>query len=129
MRFWLTDMGVIQIAGHDARAFLQGQLSNDMLRLTPEQSLLTALNTAQGRVVAVLRLMQHADGIFAILPLTLVTKVIAALNKYVLRSKVALSDESLRLAAVGVLDAGNRQSILVPRTELTALSPANALER
>jgi hypothetical protein len=41
MRFWLTDMGVIQIAGHDARAFLQGQLSNDMLRLTPEQSLLT----------------------------------------------------------------------------------------
>jgi len=128
-RLVLTDMGVIQIAGHDARAFLQGQLSNDMLRLTPEQSLLTALNTAQGRVVAVLRLMQHADGIFAILPLTLVTKVIAALNKYVLRSKVALSDESLRLAAVGVLDAGNRQSILVPRTELTALSPANALER
>ncbi len=128
MRIVLTDMGVIHVAGRDARALLQGQLSNDLLRLTPEQSLLAALSTAQGRVVAVLRLVQRADGIFAILPLTLVTKVIAALEKYILRSKVALSDESVQLAVVGVLGAGTRQSILVPRAELTAPSPANALE-
>ena len=128
-RVVLTDMGVIHVAGRDARALLQGQLSNDLLRLTPEQSLLAALNTAHGRVVAVLRLVQRADGIFAILPLTLVTKVIAALGKYILRSKVALSDESSQLAVVGVLGAGTRQSILVPRAEQTAPSPANTLER
>jgi len=125
-RIELTDMGVIHVAGRDARAFLQGQLSNDLLRLTLEQSLLAALNTAQGRVVAILRLVQRADGIFAILPASLVTTVIAALRRYVLRSKVTLSDESSRLAVVGRLGAGLRQSILIPRTELTAVSPANA---
>jgi folate-binding protein YgfZ len=128
-RIALTDMGVIHVAGGDAREFLQGQVSNDLLRLTSEKSLLAALNTAQGRVVAVLRLVQRMDGIFVAVPLSLVSKVIAALGRYVLRSKVVLSDESARLAVVGVLGADTRQLILVPRAELTALAPASAPQR
>lgn len=128
-RIVLTDMGVIHVAERDAREFLQGQLSNDLLRLTPEHSLLAALNTAQGRVIAIVRLVQRVDGIFAILPLTLVSKVIAALGRYVLRTKVALSDASSQLTVAGVPGANGRQWILLPRAELTAPSPAGALEQ
>lgn len=133
-RVELTDMGVMRVTGSDARAFLQGQLSNDLLRLTSEDSLLAAFNTAQGRVVAILRLVQRPDGIFALLPAALVPKVIAGLGKYILRSKVTLSDESPRLAVMGVLSASVRKMLPVPRADLAAAVPSakaaeNALER
>jgi len=133
-RVELTDFGVMRVAGSDARAFLQGQLSNDLLRLTSDDSLLAAFNTVQGRVVAILRLVQRPDGIFALLPAALVPKVIAGLDKYILRSKVTLSDESPRFAVVGVLGASVRKMLLVPRADLAAAVPSakaaeNALER
>lgn len=133
-RVELADMGVMRVAGSDARAFLQGQLSNDLLRLTSDDSLFAALNTAQGRVVAIVRLVQLPDGIFALLPAALVPKVIAGLGKYILRSRVTLSDESLRLAVVGVLGPSVRKMLLVPRAELAAAvtsttASESALER
>ncbi len=102
--FALADLGALRITGADAHSFLQGQLSNDLERLTRDRPLLTALNTSQGRVVAILRLVQRTDGIVAILPAALIAPVIERLRKYVLRSKVTLSDESSRLAVVGLLD-------------------------
>jgi folate-binding protein YgfZ len=120
----LSDMGAIGCAGSDARAFLQGQLSNDLLRLTPEHSLLAAFNTAHGRVIAILRLVQRADGIFAIVPAGLVEIVIAALRRYVLRSKVTLSDESLRFAVVARLGPGVRELAVVPRDALIDTPPS-----
>jgi len=118
----LTDLGVIRIGGGDARAFLQGQLSNDLLRLTPDHSLLAALNTAQGRVIAVLRLLQRPDGIFAIGPAGLLATVIAGLRKYVLRSRVTLSDESSQHAVVGLLGPNVRELSVLPRADLIATS-------
>ena len=95
--------GAVRFAGADARAFLQGQLSNDLLALTPETSLLAALNTPQGRVVALLRLIERADGICGLLPASMVATVIERLRKYVLRSKVTLEPSPLEvLPLVGI---------------------------
>jgi folate-binding protein YgfZ len=102
-RLVLTGLGVLRVGGSDARAFLQGQLSNDLLHLTPDHPLLAALNTAQGRVIAILRLLQRPDGIFVILPAGLVAKVIATLGRYVMRSKVTLKDESASITVIGRL--------------------------
>ena len=103
----LKELGILRAAGTDALAFLQGQLSNDLGRLTRENALLGALNTPQGRVVAIIRLVLRDEGVLAILPASLVTPVIERLKKYVLRSKVTLSDESARLAVGGLLEVGN----------------------
>src|SRR5688572_11408324 len=87
--------GALRIGGADARAFLQGQLSNDLLSLTRDNSLLAALNTPQGRVVALLRLVERADAIYGLLPTAMVATVIERLRKYVLRSKVTLESSTL----------------------------------
>jgi folate-binding protein YgfZ len=122
----LTDMGVLGIGGSDARAFLQGQLSNDLLRLTPDHPLLAAFNTPQGRVIAILQLLQQQESIFAIVPMGLLPKLLTGLQRYVLRSKVTLSDRSARLAVVGRLNRNARQLSLVARTESSSERAADS---
>ncbi|HJS21416.1 MAG TPA: hypothetical protein VJ764_02070 [Steroidobacteraceae bacterium] len=102
----LTELGVLRVAGTDAVAFLQGQVSNDVERLDRARTQLCSLNTAQGRVVAVLRLAVRPEGMIAVLPAALVTPVIERLKRYVLRAKVTLSDESTRWAVAGLLEVG-----------------------
>lgn len=101
----LGELSVLRFAGADALTFLQGQLSNDIGRVAREGTLLNALNTPQGRVVALLRLAWRPEGLIAILPASLVTPVIERLKRYVLRSRVTLIDESARLEVAGLHDA------------------------
>lgn len=98
-------LGLLRVHGADARSFLQGQLSNDVLTLNSESALLAALNTAQGRVVALVRLIERADSLIGILPRALVGPSIDRLRKFVLRSKVTLSDASDELTVVPFVTA------------------------
>lgn len=83
-------MSAISITGPDARTFLQGQLSNDLRKLTPEHALLATCNSAQGRVQAVLTLIQQGDSIVALVASSMANRLLARLRSYVLRSKVTL---------------------------------------
>src|ERR1700728_3230178 len=56
----LADLGVLRFRGADAVKFLQGQVSNDVERLTVERSQLAGYHNPQGRVIALLRLVQLA---------------------------------------------------------------------
>lgn len=86
----LPFLGVLRIGGEDAARFLQGQLTNDTRLLADGRTQLTACNTPQGRVVALLRLRQTDDAIYALLPHELATPVAASLRRFVLRAKVDL---------------------------------------
>jgi hypothetical protein len=86
----LPFLGVLRIGGADASRFLQGQLTNDVQMLADGRTQLTALNTPQGRVIAILRLHQAEDATYALLPTDLVETVVALLRRFVLRSKVEL---------------------------------------
>jgi tRNA-modifying protein YgfZ len=81
---------MLLVSGADARPFLQGQLSADVDALTPARAMLAACNSAQGRVQAVLWLVERSDGIALILPASLTERIVARLRKYVLRSKVKI---------------------------------------
>jgi hypothetical protein len=83
-------LGVLRIRGADAAGFLQGQLTNDTRLLADGRTQLTACNTPQGRVVALLRLRQTDEAIYALLPLELATTVANSLRRFVLRAKVDL---------------------------------------
>ena len=85
-----TSLGTLLVSGADARAFLQGQLSADVDALTPAHALLASCNSAQGRVQAVLWLVERTDGIALLLPASLTERITARLRKYVLRSKVKI---------------------------------------
>ena len=95
----LDSLSAIAIRGADATAFLQGQLSNDLDSLSPTRTLLASCNSAQGRVQVVMHLIQRRDGIVALVPTALVEQTLLRLRKYVLRSKVVLSDARGELTA------------------------------
>lgn len=95
LRCTLEDLGALRVQGVDAGRFLQGQLSNDMLRLAPGRSQLAGYHNPQGRVIALLRLVHLADDdVLAILPRELAAPVAQRLAKFVLRSKVRVTEES-----------------------------------
>lgn len=108
--------GALRFAGADARAFLQGQLTHDLRLLTRERPLLAAHCTPQGRVVAIVTLIEDGEDVVALLPTPMVTPLHERLRKYLLRSKVKITDASDRLPQLSA--AG----------ELATLTQANANE-
>jgi folate-binding protein YgfZ len=92
---WLDDLGMVRARGADAVRFLQGQLSNDVTRLTAGNSLLAGYHNPQGRAIALLRLVYWDEGdVLAVVPRELAVGVASRLSKFVLRSKVKITDES-----------------------------------
>jgi len=101
----LDSLGVLRVRGADARSFLQGQVSNDVTQLVAERALLAGYHNPQGRVIALLRLVQLAsDDVLAILPRELIAPVAERLAKFILRAKVKMADESAQWAITGVVE-------------------------
>src|SRR6266702_4939239 len=101
----LEDLGIVRVHGVDAVRFLQGQLSNDVARVSAGNSLLAGYHNPQGRTIALLRLVQwDADDILAVVPRELAGVVASRLGKCVLRSKVKVADESAAWRVAGLVD-------------------------
>jgi folate-binding protein YgfZ len=139
----LPDLGALRFRGPDVRRFLQGQLSNDLDRLDSGTLLRAGLHNPQGRTLALLGLLAWPEeDIGAILPLELVTEVAAQLRRYVLRARVAISDESAALRVYGLcvpapapvpagavrFDAGRALSVL-PAAAAAPAGPALSREQ
>ena len=111
--YGLPDFGAVLVRGPDRVRFLQGQLSSDIEQLTPEHSLLAGLHNAQGRAIALLRLIAIGpDELIAVLPRELAAPVAARLARYVLRAQVKVSDVSdgWQFAGVAAQTAPGQQS-------------------
>ncbi|HXH04406.1 MAG TPA: folate-binding protein [Candidatus Competibacteraceae bacterium] len=99
----LSPLALLAIAGADAVAFLQGQLTNDVQRVDASHSQLTAHCNPKGRMLFLGRLLRHAEeGLLLCLPQPLLDTALKRLRLYVLRAKVALADRSVELARLGV---------------------------
>lgn len=98
----LPGLGVIRLAGPDALSFLQGQVTADLRSPEPHVSTLAAWCTPQGRVIALMRVAPHADGLLAVLPRELCGSVAGRLARFVMRAKVKVTDASAELAVGGV---------------------------
>jgi folate-binding protein YgfZ len=85
----LRSLAVVRVNGADAVPFLQGQVTNDVVGLD-DRSRLAAYTTAQGRVIALLRLLRRDDALYALLPAELAPGVIDRLRRFVLRAKVRI---------------------------------------
>ena len=86
----LPAFGVLRIAGPDAIGFLQGQFTNDARLLADGHTQVSALCTNQGRVIAIARLRQTEEAVYALLPTEVLAKVATQLRKFVLRAKVEI---------------------------------------
>jgi folate-binding protein YgfZ len=99
----LHRFAAIAATGPEGKSFLQGQISFDLDRLTQGRMELASLSSAQGRVQAVLWLIERSDALLMIVPAAVVDSTLARLRKYLLRAKVKLevSDRFAVFAVIG----------------------------
>ncbi len=90
----LSSLGLIKVQGDDARDFLQGQLTNDITAVTPDQGQLSAWCTPKGRMLALLFIFQRGDDLYLQLPRELLETVLKRLRMFVMRAQVTLEDVS-----------------------------------
>ena len=102
-----SSLATLSVSGPDARAFLQGQLSADVDMLTPANPLLASCNSAQGRVQAVLWLVERSEAIALILPASMTERIAARLRKYVLRSRVKIEPAAIEISAPAAYREGD----------------------
>lgn len=104
----LPDRGVVKVSGDDARKFLHGLVTADMLSLTPGTARFCALLTPQGKIIADFFVAEapSADGggFFLDVPRALDTTLFDKLNLYKLRAKVLIEDLSEILGVLVVWD-------------------------
>jgi len=131
----LEDLAVLSVRGPDARSFLQGQVSNDVELLDGLPALIAGLHNAQGRCLAVLRLLPvDAEQILLVLPADLAAAVATHLAKFVFRARVRIETATGKWRIYGAAGpdaeaaastrlsipmdgSGLRQLIVAPRLE------------
>jgi folate-binding protein YgfZ len=120
----IDELGVIEVTGADAGAFVQAQLTND----SAAAGLGVARNgycTAKGRLLAVFDHWSEGESHFLQLPREILPPVLKRLSMFVLRAKAKLSDASANWTSFGLIGPGSiaaleRAALPVPDAGATA---------
>jgi len=98
----LHDRSIIEVSGPEARPFLQGLVTNDVMRVSALTSVYAALLTPQGKIIYDFLLAGAPDGVRLDCHKDHAAELIARLKKYRLRAKLAITDTSAGLAVVAL---------------------------
>ncbi|MDM8560056.1 hypothetical protein [Candidatus Parabeggiatoa sp. HSG14] len=98
----LSHFGLIKVSGGDAEKFLQGQLTNDVRKVTAQRNQLNACCTPKGRILINFRLFKRDSAYYFLLPQESVTTTLKHLQKYIMRADVKLEDFSNHLLRFGI---------------------------
>ena len=123
----LPERGIIKVVGDDARKFLHGLVTTDMLGLAPGTARFGALLTPQGKIVADFFVTEapQADGggFFLDSPRTLAATLVDKLNLYKLRAKVLVEDLTEILGVLAVWDGQDTTKGCAAKQGLTYADP------
>lgn len=104
----LPDRGVVKVAGEEARKFLNGLLTADIAKMSPERPCFAALLTPQGKIIADCLVAEASaedgGGFFLDCPAALAPTLAARLAFYRLRAKVTVDDLTSALAVMAAWD-------------------------
>jgi tRNA-modifying protein YgfZ len=98
----LSRLGMLEVTGDDARAFLQAQLTSEIARLPPRQARYAGWCSAKGRLLASFLVVPHGESFLLQVARDLAPAVAKRLAMFVLRSKVRISDASDAWVQLGV---------------------------
>ena len=90
----LEDRGIIYIEGPDTKEFLQNIITNNLDKISDNQSIYSSLLTAQGKYLFDFILVKHKKGYLIDCEKMELENLIKALKIYKLRSKVEISNLS-----------------------------------
>lgn len=130
----LPHLGVLRASGEDAAAFLQGQLTQDVVLLPPGQSCLAAWCNAKGRMLASFQVLKISPAeLLLVCGQDSLPSVLKRLSLFVLRAKVRLSDASADWALRGLLGeaalASAQPAAAASAAHVLPLPPADGLAR
>jgi len=104
----LPDRGVVKVAGLDARTFLNGLLTTDVAKVTPDEARFGALLTPQGKITVDFLITEapagHGGGFLIDAPLPLAQSLADKLGFYKLRAKVTVENISESIGVLAVWD-------------------------
>lgn len=102
----LSDRGIVEVAGGDARHFLHGLLTTNIETMTAATPRFAALLTPQGKIVIDMLVVcvacEEGEHFLLDCPRALAGTLVAKLNLYKLRSKVAVAGLSETLGVVAM---------------------------
>ena len=111
----LPDRGVLKVAGDDARSFLHGLVSADILKLGAGEARFCALLSPQGKIIADFIVVeapaQDGGGFFLDVPRAVAKPLLDKLNLYKLRSRLIVGDSS---GTLGVFAAWDGEGVATP---------------
>ena len=104
---FLSDRGVLRVAGVDAAVFLQGLLTNDVATLAPGAARFAALLTPQGKVLFDFLVVREESAFLLDCPADQAPALAKRLGFYRLRAKVAIEDASAQLGVAAIWDGAH----------------------
>lgn len=108
----LSDRGIVRVGGAEARAFLQGLVTGNVVTLGGDEARWAALLTPQGKILFDFLMVAAPDAILLDVKRERIADLIKRLSMYKLRAKVEIGDESERLGVIalygGVVGEGVR---------------------
>ena len=113
----LENRGLIGLDGEDARDFLQGLISNDVHKVTAENTLYAALLTPQGKFQYDFFLSASNTGLLIDCELDRLEDFKRKLSMYKMRAKVTLSDRTPDLAVAALIGDTVAKALGVENTE------------
>src|ERR1043165_4580015 len=103
-----SERGGVKVAGEDARKFLNGLLTTDIAKVTPQRAAYAALLTPQGKIMVDMIVAEapteDGGGFFLDCPRALCPNLVERLNFYKLRAKVIAEDLSEGLGVMAGWD-------------------------
>ena len=101
----LDDWGLIRASGRDARSFLHGQLTQDMLHLPADQARLAGYCSPKGRLLASFVTWADGDDLLLACSADLLPATLKRLSMFVLRAQCKLTDASAERPLWGLAGA------------------------
>ena len=90
----LSSLSIIDVTGGDAAAFLQGQLCNDLTKVSTTRAQITGYCTPKGRLLALPIVVGIADGFRFLLPAAIKDGFIKRLSMFIMRASVVVTERA-----------------------------------
>ena len=105
----LKNSAILQAEGADAATFLQGQFSQDIIKLQNKEACFAGLSNPKGRLIASAYIYKKsAECFYIVIPNPMLAEVQKQLSKYVMRSKVKFSQQdALKLYGIWNTELNN----------------------
>jgi folate-binding protein YgfZ len=115
----LPDRGVVKVAGTDARKFLNGLVTADLVNAASPR--FAALLTPQGKIIVDFIVVEAADGVLLDCPRALAEALVERVSFYKLRAKVTVENRSEVLGVMALWDGTSAGDSCYPDPRLPQL--------